>query len=316
MDTLHALKVAAAVQRAGSFSSAARQLGISPAAVAKQVAQLEARLGLRLFDRTTHHLAVSDEGRDLLARLEAPLRQVDEALSSGRATREARGAVKVSVPAAFARMAVIPHLATFQANHPQLQLDLRLENRRVDLVAEGYDCAIGASLAPDSTLVARPLATLHSVLCASPDYLKVRGEPRTIADLADHRCIVMRSDTTGRLRPWELSGRAGARTVEPLADLQVTDPESVAAAALAGCGIALVGVHHAADALNEGRLVRVLKELQGPRSQVVIYYARRRLLPMRTRAFVDHVLATVPTSEALIASRRALEKTVSAGAPG
>jgi DNA-binding transcriptional LysR family regulator len=306
VDTFQALKIAVAVQRAGSFSGAARHIGVSPAAVAKLVAQLEARLGTRLFERTTHHLAATEEGRDLLGRIDAPLREVDEALASGSAAKQARGAVKVSVPATFARMAIIPHLAAFQAEYPDIELDLRLENRRVDLVAEGYDCAIGASLALDSTLVARPLATLWPVLCASPGYLAARGEPRKLPELASHRCIVMRSDTTGRLRPWEVCGRGGQRSFAPVAALQLTDPESIAAAAIAGCGIALVGIHHVATAIVEGRLQRVLKDLHGARFQIVIYYAKRRLLPQRTRAFVDHVLATVPSSAAMLACRQAM----------
>jgi DNA-binding transcriptional LysR family regulator len=314
MDTFQALKVAAAVQRAGSFSAAARQLGVSPAAVAKLVAQLEARLGQRLFERTTHHLAVTEEGRDLLARLDAPLREVEEALTAGRAGGQTRGAVRVSVPATFARMALIPTLAAFQDSFPDIQLDIRLENRRVDLVAEGYDCAIGASLAPDSTLVARPLARLWPVLCASPAYLAARGEPRKVADLADHRCIVMRSDTTGRLRRWTLNGRGGAQDFEPTPALQLTDPESLAAAAVAGCGIALVGVHHVAQAMLDGRLVRVLKDQRGDPFQIVVYYARRRLLPQRTRAFVDHVLATVPLSATLRACQLAMDGQHAAGA--
>jgi DNA-binding transcriptional LysR family regulator len=116
----------------------------------------------------------------------------------------------------------------------------------------------------------------------------------------------MRSDTTGRVRRWELSGRGAQREFEPTAALQLTDPESIAAAALAGCGIALVGVHHVAQALLDGRLVRVMKDLHGARFQIVIYFAQRRLLPQRTRAFVDHVLATVPTSAAFQACQRAM----------
>jgi DNA-binding transcriptional LysR family regulator len=306
MDTFKALKVAAAVQRAGSFSAAARQIGVSPAAVTKLVAQLESRLGVRLFERTTHHLSITEEGRELLGRIDVPLREVEEALASGRIAREARGAVKVSVPASFARMAIIPALPAFQERYPEIQLDLRLENRRVDLVAEGYDCAIGASLAPDSTLVARPLATLWQVLCASPAYLAAHGEPLRLSDLVGHRCIVMRSDTTGRLRGWELGGRGRQPDFEPAGGLRLTDPESVAAAAIAGCGIALVGVHHVARAIVDGRLVRVLKDVHGARFQIVIYYAKRRLLPPRTRAFVDHVLATVPSTEELRASHHAM----------
>ncbi len=303
MDTLQALGVAATVRRVGSFSGAARQIGVTPAAVAKQVAQLEARLGVRLFDRNTHHLAITEEGQALLERVSGPLQEVQDALATGRAARVARGVVKVSVPATFARMAIIPNLAAFQARFPEVQVDLRLENRRVDLVAEGYDCAIGAALKPDSTLVARTLASLRSVLCASPAYLAAHGEPRTWAELAGHRCIVMRSDTTGRLRDWELTGRGRSQKLRPNPALQLTDPESAAAAAAAGCGIALVGMHHVACALMEGRLVRVLKEVHGPRFQIVIYYARRRLLPQRTREFVDHIVATVPNSPALLACR-------------
>ncbi len=312
MDTLQALSVAAAVRRIGSFSGAARQIGVTPAAVAKQVAQLEASLGLRLFDRNTHHLAVTEEGQALLERVSGPIQEVQDALATGRAARVARGVVKVSVPATFARMAIIPTLADLQARFPEVQVDLRLENRRVDLVAEGYDCAIGAALQQDSSLVARPLATLRPVLCASPAYVAAHGEPRTVAELASHRCIVMRSETTGRLRDWELTGRGRALRFTPGGGLQVTDPECAAAAAVAGCGIALVGLHHVACALMEGRLVRVLKDMHGPRFQIVIYYARRRLLPQRTREFVDHVLATVPATPALQACHAARVATESA----
>lgn len=299
MDTLQVLSVAAAVRRIGSFSGAARQIGVTPAAVAKQVAQLEANLGLRLFDRNTHHLAVTEEGQTLLERVSGPIQEVQDALAFGRASQVARGVVKASVPATFARMAIIPTLADFQARFPEVQVDLRLENRRVDLVAEGYDCAIGAALQQDSSLVTRPLATLRPVLCASPAYVAAHGEPRTLTELASHRCIVMRSDTTGRLRDWELRGRGRAQTFTPGRGLQVTDPECAAAAAVAGCGITLVGLHHVACALMEGRLVRVLKDMHGPRFQIVIYYARRKLLPQRTREFVDHLLATVPATPAL-----------------
>ena len=295
MDTLQALRVAAAVVRAGSFSGAARQIGVTPAAVAKQVAQLETRLGLRVFHRNTHHLSVTEDGQRLLERVQGPLQALHEALDVDRPDRAAHGIVKVSVPATFARMAVLPRLAEFQARFPDVQVDLRLENRRVDLVAEGYDCAIGASLEPDSTLVARTLVSLRPILCASPGYLAAHGEPAGLADLTAHRCIVQRSDISGRLRDWPLTGPGRTHRFVPAPSLVLSDPESAAAAAVAGCGIALVGSHHVARAIADGGLVRVLKAFHGPRFQIAVYYAKRRLLPPRTRAFVDHVLATVPT---------------------
>lgn len=307
MDLLQGLRMAATVWKAGSFSAAARQAGLSPAAVAKQVAQLEARLALRLFERTTHHLAITDEGRSLLERLAAPLRELEEALAAGTLRRGASGRVKVSVPATFARMAVIPALPAFLDRHPGIEIDLRLENRRVDLVAEGYDCAIGTELALDATYVARPIATLRSVLCAAPGYLAARGEPQNLADLAAHRCIALRSDTTGRVRDWELVVRGRSQRVSPPAPLVMTDPESVAAAAVAGCGIALIGLHHVARALIEGQLVRVLKDAHGTRFRIVVYYARRQLLPPRTRAFVEHVIETASTTPTLHACRLAMD---------
>jgi DNA-binding transcriptional LysR family regulator len=306
VDTLRALNAACVVLQAQSFSGAARQLGTSPAAVSKLVAQLEARIGIRLFERTTRHLVATAQGRDLIGRVEQPLRDIDQAVEAGSGASGASGAVKVSVPAAFARMAVIPELAGFQQRHPAIRLDLRLENRRVDLVAEGYDCAIGASLAPDSSLVARTLATLRPVLCASPGYLAAHGVPRLVTDLAQHRCIGLRSDTSGQLRRWELAVRGRPVSVQPDGAVQLTDPECVAAAALAGCGIALVGLHHVAGALLDGRLLRLLPQAQATPFHIVVYHAQRRLLPARTRTFVDHVLATVPASFALKACHLAL----------
>lgn len=304
MDTLQALKVAAAVDASGSFSAAARQLGLAPATVAKLVAQLETRLKVRLFHRTTHHLAATDEGHELLERIAAPLDHLEEVLASLQASGQTRGSVKVSVPGSFARMAIIPALPAFQARFPDVHIDLRLENRRVDLVAERYDCAIGASPAPDSSLVARPIASLAPILCASPDYLARHGTPHAMADLAKHRCIALRSDTTGRLRDWELIAEGRSQRHAPDGALQLSDPEAMAEAALAGCGIALVGIHHVAPAMVEGRLVRVLEDIQGPPFQIFIYYPRRRLLPSRTRAFVDHVLTTAPSASALTACLR------------
>jgi DNA-binding transcriptional LysR family regulator len=314
MDTLEALALAQLVLREGSFSAAAQRRGASPAVVAKQVAQLEQRLNLRLFERSTRHLAPTPEGRALLHDVAPPLRELQQRLAGGR-QRGAAGVVKVSVSGAFARLALVPTLPAFQQRHPDVQLDLHLENRRVDLLAEGYDCAIGTALPEDAALVSRQLVTLRSVLCASPAYLAEHGVPTSLADLARHRLVAMRSETTGRVRPWRLLQRGGASEFEPAAALVLSDPEGLAAAAEAGCGIALVGQHFVADALAQGRLQRVLPERAGPRFNVVVYFAQRRLLPARTRAFVDHVVAAVPQVPAMRAMAATLAaEAISAGA--
>jgi len=218
-------------------------------------------------------------------------------------TGAARFTVDVKLPGMlFGRILRSPHpharilsMDTSAAErHPGVELDLRLENRRVDLVAEGYDCAIGSPPSPESRLVARPIATLRPILCASPGYLAAHGTPADLAQLKSHRLIALRSETSGRVRDWSLSVRGHLVSFTPRGTVKLTDPESVAAAAVAGCGIALVGLHHAAQALRDGRLRRVLPDLQGPRFSLVIYYPRRTLLAPRTRAFIDHVLATAP----------------------
>jgi DNA-binding transcriptional LysR family regulator len=276
--------------KSGGFSEAARQIGVTPAAVAKQMAQLEKQLGFRLFDRNTRHLKVTEEGALFLQTIQSPLLQIQQMMQSPLQNHAHKGRVKVSVPASFAKMAVLPALPLFQAAYPDIELDIRLENRRVNLLAESYDCAIGSALEPDANLVARPLAQFYAVLCASPAYLKQYGQPQQLEDLHQHRCIAMRSDISGRVRDWVLTSRKGKQVFKPSAQLQLTDPESLAAAAMAGSGIALVGIHHVNHALKSGQLQRVLPELQGEKFKIYIYYPKRHLLPKRTKLFVDHVI--------------------------
>jgi len=236
MDTLHALRVAAVVHRTAGFSAAARELGVTPGAVAKLVAQLEARIGMRLFERSTRHVSPTRDALLLFERAEGPLR-------------------------------------------------------------------------------ARPLATLYPVLCASPGYLAAHGSPSVLEDLERHRLIGLRSESTGRVRDWTLLVKGRSVSFRPSGTLQVTDPEALAAAAAEGCGIALVGFHHTAQPMSEGRLVRVLRELHGPRFQIVIYYARRRHQSARVQAFIDHVLASVPALPALRESQPARTRTRPSAAP-
>ena len=297
MDTLKALRVAQTVLRTGSFSSAARVLGVRAATVSKSMAELEQQLDMRLFERSTRSFAPTQECQRMLEALAPALQQIDDALSERGA--EPRGVVKVSVSGPFARMTLLPGLPAFQDRHPDIVLDLRMENRRVDLIGEAYDCAIGVAPPVDSTLVARPLARLRPVLCAAPAYLERFGTPLHPGELAAHRCIGLRSEHTGVLREWPMRWRGEAFTHRPIGGVQFSDPATAAAAAGAGSGIVFVGVHHVADAVQDGRLVRLMPEAETDSFDLVIYYAKRELLPARTRAFVEHVLATVPQAPLL-----------------
>lgn len=294
MDILETLRVAMTVMKAGSFSAAARQLGQRPAWVSQQMATLEERLGLRLFERSTRALAPTAEGRELLDRVKPALQDIDDALAVDTGA-EPRGLIRVSIPAAFASMALLPVLPDFFARFPSIDVELQLENRFIDLVAEKIDCTFGVCAPADSSRVARPLIEIPRVMCASPAYVHRHGMPQSVADLAHHACIGVRSVRDGKLQDWSLGGVGDTWVaMAPRGPAFVNDPAMAAEAAEAGCGIALVGEHHVAIALHAGQLVRVLPEARTQPFELSLYYARRKLLPSRVKVFVDHVLATVP----------------------
>lgn len=294
MDILETLRVAMTVMKAGSFSAAARQLGQRPAWVSQQMAALEERLGLRIFERSTRALAPTAEGRELLDRVKPALQDIDDALSVDTGT-EPRGLIRVSIPAAFASMALLPVLPDFFSRFRSIEVELQLENRFIDLVAEEVDCTFGVCAPADSSRVGRPLIDINRVMCASPSYLQRHGSPQSLDELARHGCIGVRSVRDGKLQDWLLGSSADAWiTVTPRGPVFVNDPAMAAEAAEAGCGIALVGEHHVARALRQGMLVRILPEVRTQPFELALYYARRKLLPARVKVFVDHVLATVP----------------------
>src|SRR6185295_5005819 len=192
----------------GSFSAAARVLGLTPAGVSKNVARLEADLGVRLFQRSTRRLALTEGGERFLRQVEGPLVALQAALSGARRTDEApSGTLKVSMGQAFGRHFLVPLLGDFLARYPLVLPDWHFDNRRVDIVGEGFDAAIGGGFALASGVVARELAPVHIVAVASPAYMAGRPMPRTPDDLAGFDAIMRRSSPTGRVRPWTLRTR-------------------------------------------------------------------------------------------------------------
>jgi DNA-binding transcriptional LysR family regulator len=259
---------------------------------------LEALLGCRLFQRTTRHLAVTEEGRRLYAMVLQPAQQIEDAIAalSSDETRVS-GLVKVSLPIAFSRVALLPVLNRFRERFPHVTLDLRFENRQVDLISEGYDCAIGQLHDADSSVVARTLAPVTLILCAAPAYLEEHGEPLSVEELERHELILFRSPTSGRIETWKLRSRNKEVVFQPHSRLVVTDTEALTELAVAGCGIALLGVHHAAALIAAGKLKWVLAKFSAKRSDICIYYAARKHLPPRVAAFVEFVVGEVRDSE-------------------
>ncbi|MEX3813118.1 LysR family transcriptional regulator [Paraburkholderia sp. BR13439] len=321
IDLLRALKTFTATVDLANFSAAGRQLGVTPGAVSKQIGMLEALVGCRLFQRTTRHLSVTEQGRRLYAQVRQPTQQIEDAITTLSSDEtQLSGPVKVSLPIAFSRAALLPVLGRFRERFPQIELDLRFDNRRVDLILEGYDCAIGQLKDTDSSVVARTLAPLTLILCAAPAYLERHGEPSSVEDLEHHELISFRSPNTGRIQTWKFQARTSEIVLQPRSRLVVTDTEALTELAVAGCGIALLGAHHAAPLIDAGRLKHVLPGCAERRSDICVYYPARRHLPPRVTAFVEFVVAEVresePVKRAIAIGRRQQATQAETQAPG
>lgn len=276
----------------GSFSAAARVLGLTPAAISKNVARLEGELGVRLFQRSTRQLRLTESGEALLQQVDGPLASLQTALSGVRRGDESpAGTLKVSMGPGFGRNFIVPLLPDFLARYPAVVPDWHFDNRQVNIVGEGFDAAIGGGFALPPGVVARELAPVHIVAVASPAYLQDRDLPRSPQDLAGFDGIVRRSSPTGRVRPWTLRSRRAAEQVVPCKPrLVFSDPEAMALAARLGLGVALLPMPFAFGHIRSGELVRLLPGWYSDAGPLSLYYPSRRMLPAKTKVFVDFVL--------------------------
>jgi DNA-binding transcriptional LysR family regulator len=276
----------------GSFSAAARVLGLTPAAVSKNVARLEADLGVRLFHRSTRRLALTEGGERFLRQVDGPLTSLQAAVAAvSLVDEDPAGTLKVSMGQAFGRNFIIPLLGDFLSRYPRVLPDLHFDNDQADIFGEGFDAAIGGGFPLSSGIVARELAPIHIVAVASPTYMAGRTPPRIPGDLASFHGIMRRSTPTGRVRPWALrSRRVAEQTVHCQPRLILSDPEAVAEAARLGVGVALLPMPFAWVSIQSGELVRLLPGWYGDAGPLSLYFPSKRLLPAKTRVFVDFVV--------------------------
>lgn len=267
-----------------SFSEAARQLGVTPAAVSKSVRQLEQRLGMTLFGRNTHFVVLTDEGAALREQIAPLWYALNQALVSPIA--EPAGLLRVSVIPGFGRHALLPQLGEFQLRYPQIRFELSMDARSVNLIGERIDVAIGQRTLHERRVVTRELRPMRMMMAASPAYLSRYGTPRTPEDLAHHRCLVHRNPGNGRLQQW-----LGDETLidEHAAWLIATMPDALMDAAIAGMGIVYLVDWYLAQLVEEGKLVPLLAEYYPAPQTLWVKYAGGRLAP-RTRVFVDYLL--------------------------
>lgn len=287
MDRLEAMTVFAAIVDGGSLSAAGRKLGVPLATVSRKLADLEAYLKTRLITRSTRKLVLTDAGRDYLAACRQILEQVDEAeRTAAGAYAKVRGQLVVAAPIVFGRLYLVPVAAEFLEQHPEIDIQLRLGDRNVNLIEEHVDVALRIGTLPDSGLVATQVGAIRRVVCASPDYLLRFGTPLAPDDLAVHRCISF--DGLDSATAWTFVGKDGEkRQVAIHTRLTVNTADAAIAASTLGLGLTRVLSYQVADALSDGRLVRVLSDNEPPAVPASLIYPGQGRLPMKTRAFID-----------------------------
>lgn len=284
----------------GSFAAAARMLGISAAAVGKNVAGLEGALGVRLMNRSTRSLQLTSEGQVFLQGAREAIDALDAAIDTVAAQRaEPSGRVRISSSHAFGHRYLMPLLPRLAEQHPALVLEVEFDDRRVDIVRDGFDLAVRGGQLEDSSLVSRHIFNLHTVLVASPQYLAQFGVPKRVEDLPQHRLIAVRF-LNGTTSPWSFAVRGG-KTLERLPSphaLLVSEAQAAVEAAVNSMGIAQVGLHHAWHFLQEGQLKVVLaRQHQSGKRSMALQYPHRALVAPRVRVTVDflmHEWAQVP----------------------
>lgn len=273
--------------KAGNFTGAAQELGITPAAVSKRLAAIERRLGVRLLQRTTRRIGLTPEGELYLvegARVLAELEALERAVSGS--SGKPSGLLRVAATLGFGRKHIAPALSGFARQYPEVEVQLQLTDRPVDLVGQGLDLQIRLGELPDSNLTARLLAHNRRVLCASAAYLRAAGTPAHPRELARHACLFIREhdETFGT---WQLQSGGRSEKVKVRGPLAANDGESVVGWALDGHGILMRSLWEVAPLLRSGRLRPVLPEWQLPPADIHAVFATRSHLSAKTRALVD-----------------------------
>ena len=286
MDRLDAMRVFTRVVERRSFTLAAQDTGLPRSTVTDAVQQLEARLGVRLLQRTTRHVSPTLDGEAYYRRCLVLLADLEEA-EGAFAGAKPKGLLRIDVQGTLARHFLLPGLPGFFAAYPEIELIMSESDRWIDVVREGVDCVLRYGRLPDSDMVARRVALLERLTCAAPSYLERFGVPTGPGALDGHRMVGLRSHTTGNLRPLEFIEGGESRLVTLPTILSVTGPESYLPAARLGFGIVQVPRFHAEADLARGTLIHLLPDCPPAPAPVSLLYPRNRQLTPRVRVFLD-----------------------------
>jgi DNA-binding transcriptional LysR family regulator len=286
---LNKIRLFVRVAEAGSFTSAARVAGLPKSSLSRAVAALERELGVRLLQRTTRRLHLTEAGRAYYESVSRALAGVDEAAATASQMQDApRGTVRLTAPADLGLWLLAPSLARFAAVFPEVLLDITLTQRVVDLVREGFDLGLRVGKLADSGLVARPLGLVRGGLFAAPEYLKRKGRPRAIADLAAHDCVLFRAG--GGRALWDLVGPGGRQKIAVRGALSADDHQFVREAAAAGRGVTLLPILACSGPFATKKLVRVLPDFATPGVPLQLVYPSARFLPKRVALLRDRLI--------------------------
>ncbi|MGO8916713.1 MAG: LysR family transcriptional regulator [Stellaceae bacterium] len=290
MDRLTSLEVFVKVVESQSFAAAAREVGLSPAMVSKHIQALEERLGARLLNRTTRRLSLTEVGRGYFERARQLLTELEEADRAASDLQAApRGLLKMNAPFSFGIRHVGPAVAAYLAAYPEVSIDISLNDRYVDILAEGVDLALRIGRLADSSLIARRLAPIRLVVCAAPAYLERHGTPRTPQDLAAHNCLLYTYAST--VDEWRFIGPGGEDAVVRVSGhLLANNGDIIVAAALDGLGIALAPTFMAGEHVQAAKLVTLLPGYAAPEGALYAVYPPGRHLSPKLRSFVDFLV--------------------------
>jgi DNA-binding transcriptional LysR family regulator len=295
-DRLQQLSVFVRVAETGSFSKAARALGLSQPSASRTIAALERRVGVKLVVRTTRQVSLTDAGASMLERARDALAAVDDAESAARGADRLSGVLRVALPPGYGAWRIVPVLPAFIDRHPLLKVDLMMSDRYENLIAEGADVAIRIGDQPDSTFVARKLESARRLFVASPGYLARRGAPQTLADLERHDLVGGPPDAG---QPTVAAARNGRREVQVLTPrINASSAAGVAACAAAGLGVAVGSFWMCAEGLASGALVELLPDYALDPVDAFVVFPSGRKTSQRSRAFADYLeraLAQTPT---------------------
>ncbi|GAC33639.1 LysR family transcriptional regulator [Paraglaciecola polaris] len=281
------LKLFVGIAKTSNISVAGREQNLSPAVSSTYISKLEDNLGVRLVHRTTRKVSLTEEGEAFLPHAEEILTNIETARASvGDGEHNPKGTLRVTAPASFGRMHIVPALAGFLARYPELSVDFRFNDSIVDLVEGGFDIAIRDAALKDSNLIARKLAPDRRIICAAPEYIKKFGEPSSPQDISKHQSVNLMG-----LDMWEFATPKGPLSVKANGRIRIDNGEAVRDAGIAGSGLVMSSIWCAYKALQQGELVQVLPDFpMVSKTAIWAVYPSNRLLAPKVRAFIDYFI--------------------------